>query len=71
MINGYKDKNDTLHDLIDRKHVIMETHHESVWNTSNQNLNLYKRFQELFDERNKILLEAQKKECELMLLNNR
>ena len=38
---------------------------------SNKNLNLYKRFQELFDERNKILLDAQKKECELLLLNNR
>ena len=67
----YKDKNDTLHDLIDGKYFIMDTHYESVCNTSNKNLNLYKRFQELFDERNKILLEAQKKECELMLLNNR
>ena len=67
----YKDKNETLNDLIDGKYFIMDTHYESVCNTTNKNLNLYKRFQELFDERNKILLEAQKKECELLLLNNR
>ena len=67
----YKDKNETLHDLIDGKYFIMDTHYETICNTTDKNLNLYKRFQELFDERNKILLEAQKKECELMLLNNR
>ena len=67
----YKDKNETLHDLIDGKYFIMDTHYENICNTTDKNLNLYKRFQELFDERNKILLESQKKECELMLLNNR
>ena len=67
----YKDKSDTINDLIDGKYFIMDTHYESVCNTTNKNLNLYKRFQELFDERNKILLDAQKKECELLLLNNR
>ena len=67
----YKDKNETLNDLIDGKYFIMDTHYESVCNTTNKNLNLYKRFQELFDERNKILLDSQKKECELLLLNNR
>jgi len=49
----------------------MDTHYESVCNTDDKNFNLYKRFQELFDERNQILLETQKKECELLLLNNR
>jgi len=67
----YKDKSDTLNDLIDGKYFIMDTHYESVCNTDDKNFNLYKRFQELFDERNQILLEAQKKECELLLLNNR
>jgi len=67
----YKDKNDTLNDLIDGKYFIMDTHYESVCDTTDKNLNLYKRFQELFDERNKILLDSQKKECELLLLNNR
>ena len=67
----YKDKSDTLNDLIDGKYFIMDTHYESVCNTDDQHFNLYKRFQELFDERNQILLDAQKKECELLLLNNR
>jgi len=67
----YKDKNDTIEDLMDGKYFIMDTHYETVCNTTDKNLNLYKRFQELFDERNKILLDAQKKECELLLLNNR
>jgi hypothetical protein len=67
----YKDKNQTLNDLIDGKYFIMDTHYESVCNKSNKNLNLYKRFQELFDERNKLLLDTQKKECEILLLNNR
>ena len=57
----YKDKNETLNDLIDGKYFIMDTHYESVCDTTNKNMNLYKRFQELFDERNKILLDAQKK----------
>jgi len=67
----YQDKSDTLNDLIDGKYFIMDTHYESVCNTDDKNFSLYKRFQELFDERNKILLDAQKKECELLLLNNR
>ena len=67
----YRDKTDTLNDLIDGKYFIMDTHYSEVCNNTDKNLNLYKRFQELFDERNKILLETQKKECELLLLNNR
>jgi hypothetical protein len=67
----YKDKTETIEDLMDGKYFIMDTHYETVCNTTDKNLNLYKRFQELFDERNKILLEAQKKECELLLLNKR
>ena len=67
----YKDKNDTINDLIDGKYFIMDTHYSNICNSSEKNFNLFKKFQELFDERNKILLNAQKKECELILLNNR
>ena len=67
----YKNKTETIDDLIDGKYFIMDTHYETICNTTDKNLNLYKRFQELFDERNQILLDAQKKECELLLLNNR
>ena len=67
----YKDKTDTMNDLIDGKYFIMDTHYSNICNSSEKNFNLFKKFQELFDERNKILLNAQKKECELILLNNR
>jgi hypothetical protein len=67
----YKDKNETLNDLMDGKYFIMDTHYESICETTDKNFNLFKRFQELFDKRNKIIVEAQKKECELLLLNNR
>ena len=67
----YKDKNETLNDLMDGKYFIMDTHYESICETTDKNYNLFKRFQELFDKRNKIIIEAQKKECELLLLNNR
>ena len=67
----YKDKNETIDDLIDGKYFIMDTHYETVCNTTDKNFNLYKRFQSLFDKRNKMIVEEQKKECELLLLNNR
>ena len=67
----YKDKNETLNDLMDGKYFIMDTHYESICETTDKNFTLFKRFQELFDKRNKIIVEAQKKECELLLLNNR
>ena len=60
-----------MNDLIDGKYFIMDTHYSNICNSSEKNFNLFKKFQELFDERNKILLDAQKKECELLLLNNR
>jgi len=67
----YKNKNETLNELMDGKYFIMDAHYETICNNSNTNLNLYKNFQHLFDTQNKILLESQKKECELILLNNR
>jgi hypothetical protein len=67
----YKDKNETIDDLIDGKYFIMDTHYETVCNTSEKNFNLYKRFQRLFDKRDEMIVEEQKKECELLLLNNR
>ena len=67
----YKDKNETLNDLMDGKYFIMDTHYETICDTTDKNFTLFKRFQELFDKRNKIIVESQKKECELLLLNNR
>ena len=67
----YKDKNETLNDLMDGKYFIMDTHYETICDTTDKNFTLFKRFQELFDKRNKIIVDSRKKECELLLLNNR
>ena len=67
----YKDKTETIDDLMDGKYFIMDTHYETICETTDKQFTLFKRFQALFDKRNKIILEAQKKECELLLLNNR
>jgi hypothetical protein len=67
----YKDKNETINDLMDGKYFIMDTHYETICETTDKKFTLFKRFQALFDERNKMIVETQKKECELLLLNNR
>ena len=67
----YKDKTETIDDLMDGKYFIMDTHYETICETTDKQFTLFKRFQALFDKRNKIIVEAQKKECELLLLNNR
>ena len=67
----YKDKTETIDDLMDGKYFIMDTHYETICNTTDKNFTLFKRFQALFDKRNKMIVDTQKKECELLLLNNR
>jgi hypothetical protein len=67
----YKDKNEIINDLMDGKYFIMDTHYETICETTDNKFTLFKRFQALFDKRNKIIVETQKKECELLLLNNR
>ena len=67
----YKDKTETIDDLMDGKYFIMDTHYETICETTDKQFTLFKRFQALFDKRNKIIVESQKKECELLLLNNR
>ena len=68
----YKDKEDIINDLIDGKYFILDNH----YNIACENLNLsskatYEKFRTFFDENDKILHEQLKKECELVLLNNR
>ena len=68
----YKDKEQTINDLMDGKYFILD----NFFNNKNINLNNeqetnYIRFKEYFDEGEKELVENLKKECELILLNNR
>jgi hypothetical protein len=68
----YKDKEEIINDLIDGKYFVLDNHYDSVF----ENLNMttkttYEKFRTFFDKNDKILHDQLKKECELVLLNNR
>ena len=68
----YKDKDDIIYDLIDGKYFILDTHYDSVVETLNKvSKTSYEKFRTFYDENDKILHDQLKKECELVLLNNR
>jgi len=76
----HKSKDETIHDLMDGKYFILDTHYSNVIENNNQDgtnsktlniLDFYEKFRQLFDERDNKLMEDQMKECELVLLNNR
>ena len=70
----YKDKDETLNDLIDGKYFILDSHYETDMDDCNMtvtNKSSYKQFRNFFDDKDKELHDQLKKECELVLLNNR
>ena len=69
----YKDKQEVLNDLIDGKYFILDSHYENVLKDkfNKYNKKIYETFRELFDDKDVALHEQLKKDCELMLLNNR
>jgi hypothetical protein len=76
----YRDKNETLNDLVDSKYFILDTHFETTQesddNSQIDELNEfqhdnYKKFKDLIDTSDKSVIENIKKECEFILLNNR
>ena len=73
----YKEKNEIIKDLIDGKYFILDTHYEEICESdengelSNYNKNIYEKFKKLFDNKDNDLHGQIKKDCELMLLNNR
>ena len=68
----FKDKDDIIHDLIDGKYFILDTHYDSVVETLNKTSKTsYTKFRTFFDEKDKELHDQLKKDCELVLLNNR
>ena len=57
---------------MDGKYFIMDTHYENICEKLNNiNQSRYETFRDFFDDREKKMYEQQKKECELVLLNNR
>ena len=68
----FKDKDDIIHDLIDGKYFILDNHYDQVVETLNKTSKTsYTKFRSFFDEKDKKLHDKLKKDCELVLLNNR
>jgi hypothetical protein len=69
----YKNKNEVLDDLVDGKYFLLDTYYENMNKDemSKFNKNIYDKFRHIYDEKDVVLHYNLKKECELMLLNNR
>ena len=70
----YKNKDEALNDLVDSKYMFMDNYYDKVEEKSQINKNIkcnYIKFRKFYDEKDKEMVEQLKKECELILLNNR
>jgi hypothetical protein len=70
----YCSKDETINDLVDGKYFILDNHYQQMENTdsfSEDTKTTYEKFKSYFDEGDKKLVEQIKKDCELILLNNR
>ena len=68
----YRNKDETINDLMDGKYFILDSHYENSCNNFNNiSQSRYETFRSFFDEKDKKMYEQLKKECELVLLNNR
>ena len=69
----YKDKEETINDLVDGKYFILDVHYNSLVDTPIpiHQQNNYDKFKTFFDDGDKDLHDQLRKECELVLLNNR
>ena len=71
----YKNKLETINDLVDGKYFILDSHYDIAINSDNDlspfvKMN-YLKFRKFYDEGDKELIEQVNQECELVLLNNR
>ena len=68
----YKNKDETINDLVDGKYFILDCHYEENCNNLSKNVqDTYQKFQYKYSEEDKKFLDSLKSECELVLLNNR
>ena len=68
----YKDKEETINDLVDGKYYILDTHYEQVNNSlESESKTDFVKFKEYFNSEDKEFVNKLKKDCELVLLNNR
>ena len=66
----YKGKEEIISDLVERESILLWMHTDSVSDKLNTSIKLFKKFKEYFNDNDKEL-ESLRKECELVLLNNR
>ena len=70
----YKDKNDTITDLVDSKYTIIDEHYEDIEGTEKVPSHIkstFVKFRKVYEEGDAEMVERLSKECELVLLNNR
>ena len=70
----YRNKNDTINDLVDCKYFILDNHYQHLEDNDSickDTKITYEKFKSYFDEGDKKIVEEIKKDCELLLLNNR
>jgi len=71
----YKKKDDTIMDLIDCKYNLMDEHYETIDNApTNIKPHIksnFVKFKKLYNEGDKELIESIRKECDIVLLNNK
>ena len=68
----YKHKDEIISDLMDGKYFLLDTHYENICeDLNNVSQSRYETFRSIFDEKEPKVHDHLKKECELVLLNNR
>ena len=70
----YKNKNDTITDLVDSKYTIIDEHYDILQSKDEIPSNIkttFTKFRKFYEEGDVEMVEKLKQECELVLLNNR
>ena len=70
----YKNKNDTISDLVDSKYSIIDDHYDAMDSQDNvtpQIKTSFTKFRKIYEEGDEEMVANLKKQCELVLLNNR
>ena len=70
----YKNKSETISDLVDSKYNIIDDHYDDLDNKDEVSPHVkttFTKFRKVYDEGDAEMVEKLKKECELVLLNNR
>ena len=70
----YKNKNETITDLVDSKYNIIDDHYDEMDSAEKVNQNIkttFTKFRKFYEEGDEEMVANLKKQCELVLLNNR